>query len=277
MTDGLWADAEAELPRAKPLFAEPWQGRLVALAVETVRTEGMTWDDFRRRLVGAIADAPDRPYYESFLVALEQLAVGEGLATGDELQAQLLAAASYRTTETTDGDLEVFPIEVGEDRLHELLTTLFRDWWPHIRFGPLIEGAVYELQATAPPRLSMLDGYLTVDLGATGHLHLCIGEHRGPPDRPVPASLAARRRCAHAELQRLWVDGAPRSWMFRMFNGDGHQQLTVLLPNPFLTDEMQVLDAPDWDRLELWDLLRERYLHLPPDPIDRSATRFVHG
>ncbi len=269
----------AALPRpdGEPLFAEPWQGRLVATAVETIRSAGLPWDAFRDRLKDAIAEDPDRPYYESFLAAMERLVRDEELAADDDLIGQRLAAAAYRTTETAEGDLEVFPIEVAEDRLLELLSTVFGDWWRHIRFGPLIEGAVYELQARAQPRLSMLDGYLTVELGETGHLHLCVGEHRGSPGRPTPPELARRRRCAHAELQRLWVDGAPRSWMFRMFNGDGDQQLTVLLPNPFLSDDMRVLDEPDWDRLALWDLLRERYLALPPDPQDRSGARFVHG
>ena len=33
----------------------------------------------------------------------------------------------------------------------------------------------------------------------------------------------------------------------------------------------------DWARLELWDLLREQNLALPPDPTDRLGTEFVHG
>ena len=65
--------------------------------------------------------------------------------------------------------------------------------------------------------------------------------------------------------------------MFRMFNGEGAQQLTVLLPNPFLDGDQHPLDPPDWSRLELWDALRRRYLGLPPDPIDRSGEGFVHA
>jgi hypothetical protein len=65
--------------------------------------------------------------------------------------------------------------------------------------------------------------------------------------------------------------------MVRLFNGDGDQQLTVLLPHPFLDDDQQILDVPDWTRLALWDHLRARFLGLPPDPLDRSAVRFVHA
>jgi hypothetical protein len=64
--------------------------------------------------------------------------------------------------------------------------------------------------------------------------------------------------------------------MFRMFNGDGDQMLTVLLPNPFLDDENRLLEDPDWSRLTLWDALRARFLDLPADPVDRSADHFAH-
>ena len=33
--------------------------------------------------------------------------------------------------------------------------------------------------------------------------------------------------CTHAEFQRLWIDGAPRAWRFRMFDGDGDQDLFI--------------------------------------------------
>jgi hypothetical protein len=187
-----------------------------------------------------------------------------------------MRAAAYRTDEVGHDDLEVFPIAVDEPTLLRLLTEVFEDWWPHIHFGPLINGAVYELRAPHRPHLSMLDGYLTI--GFEGwHVHLCIGEHRGRPGHEVDPALARRRRCAHAELQRLWVDGAPRSWMFRMFNGEGAQQLTILLPNPFLDDDQQPLDEPEWGRLALWDLLRDRFLGLPPDPVDRAGDGFRHS
>jgi hypothetical protein len=62
-----------------------------------------------------------------------------------------------------------------------------------------------------------------------------------------------------------------------MFNGAGEQQMTVLLPNPFLDDDQHESSAPDWSRLACWDRLRERFLGLSPDPKDRTAQRFHHG
>jgi nitrile hydratase accessory protein len=55
-------------------FGAPWEGRAFAMAVALVQERGVPWDSFRTRLVAAIDEAPDRPYYESWLVALERLA-----------------------------------------------------------------------------------------------------------------------------------------------------------------------------------------------------------
>jgi nitrile hydratase accessory protein len=62
-------DVEPEVP-----FTAPWEGRVFAMAVALVRERGLPWDEFRSRLVAAIDEAPERPYYESWLVALERLA-----------------------------------------------------------------------------------------------------------------------------------------------------------------------------------------------------------
>ena len=175
------------------------------------------------------------------------------------------------------GLVEKFRLEVSEERLLRLLTDLFEHHWDEVVFGSLIQGAVFELRATQPPKLSMLDGYLTVKFGES-HFHLCIGEHRGTRTNPVDPELARHRRTARAEFFRIISPGeaAPTSWGFRMFNGAGEQQMTVFLPNPFLTDDMKILKEPRWERLALWDELRQKHLGVPPDPMDRSAARFWH-
>jgi hypothetical protein len=176
------------------------------------------------------------------------------------------------------GPVEMFRLEPCEDVLRRLLTEMFVEHWRHIVFGSLIQGAVFELTAEAPGEVSMLDGYLTAVFGRS-HLHLCIGEHRGRRANPTDAELARHRRTARAEFFRVLSpeDRAPTSWGFRMFNGADEQQLTVFLPNPFLSDDMQVLKDPDWARLDLWDRLRASYLGLDPDPKDRTAKRFWHA
>jgi hypothetical protein len=174
------------------------------------------------------------------------------------------------------GALEVFALPTDETTLLAIIHTVFDRYWSKVQFGTLIQGAVFEITASAPPRIGVLDGYVTVDLGAS-HFHVCIGEHRGPPDRPVDPALARHRRCHRAELYRTLHEGDPVSWGLRLFNGADEQQLTVMLPNPFLDDRQQPLPAPDWNRLACWDELRATFLGFVPDPRDRRATRFHHG
>jgi hypothetical protein len=189
------------------------------------------------------------------------------------------AGAAGRATvqhEPGMGMVEVFPLPVDEATLFAVLRDAFSGHWREIRFGVLIQGSVFEIRATAAPRLGLRDGYVTVDLGDS-HFHVCIGPHSGEPGRPVDPELARHRRCHRAELYRVLHDGAPVSWGLRLYNGAGEQQLTILLPNPFLDDEQRVRAEPDWSRLTCWDELRARYLGLPAQPLDRAAPRFHHG
>ena len=77
------------LPRdnGELVFDAPWEARALAVAVALVEQLGLPWDAFRHRLMEAIADDPDRPYYESWGVALESLVVSLDLATPDALDA----------------------------------------------------------------------------------------------------------------------------------------------------------------------------------------------
>ncbi|MBM3487782.1 MAG: hypothetical protein FJX67_14310 [Alphaproteobacteria bacterium] len=176
------------------------------------------------------------------------------------------------------GRLELFPIAPDEETLLSICRELFENHWQSIVFGTLILGAVFECKATAAPKkISLFDGYLTVDFGAW-HFHVCIGAHKGSANNPVDPELARIRRTGRAELYRqLGPEGAPQSWGLRLFNGRGEQQMTVFLPNPFIGDDGNLTRNPDWSRLVLWDALRARYLGLPPDPRDRAATAFFHG
>lgn len=67
------------------VFGAPWEGRALAIAVAVVEQLGLPWDEFRQRLIDAVAEAPDRPYYESWAVALESLVVGLGITSPAEL------------------------------------------------------------------------------------------------------------------------------------------------------------------------------------------------
>ena len=76
-------DGVSALPRdnGELVFSAPWQGRAFALAVALVDQLELPWDAFRLRLIDAIAQDPERPYYERWAVALESLVVSLGLTT----------------------------------------------------------------------------------------------------------------------------------------------------------------------------------------------------
>ena len=190
-----------------------------------------------------------------------------------------IALRSQTMTDPDGATVEIFPLPTDEGSLEELLRDLFEQHWDRITFGPLIQGAAWENRAPhAPTQIGVLDGYLTVAFGVS-HFHLCIGPHKGTRGSATPAALARHRRTARAELyRRLDKSGAPVSWGLRLFNGHDEQQVTIILPNPFLSADDKILKTPDWSRLELWERLRARWLGATePDPIDRSGRGFSHG
>lgn len=77
----------AALPRdnGELVFDAPWQGRALAMAIGSVQALGVEWEEFRRHLIRAIASDPDRPYYESWVTALERLLDQHGLRPPGDL------------------------------------------------------------------------------------------------------------------------------------------------------------------------------------------------
>ena len=170
-----------------------------------------------------------------------------------------------------DGTYELFPVPPEQETLLAIIKDCLKEW-EHIRIGPLIPGAIWEIKPPGPPRFGFQDGYVTLDFG-DWHCHLCIGETKS-----APPEVAKHRRTGRAELyRRLNPDLQPTSWGFRMFNGGGEQQVTILLPNPHLDDDQNYVDKPDWRRLSLWDSLTHKYPGRGQDPLDRMAPKFFHG
>ena len=68
-------DIAATVPRVNGeiAFEEPWQGRAFGTAVALVERLGVEWDQFRTRLMAAIEEDPERPYWDSWVVALDGL------------------------------------------------------------------------------------------------------------------------------------------------------------------------------------------------------------
>ena len=150
---------------------------------------------------------------------------------------------------------EYSDVPVAGDTIERLLLEVFGAHWASISAGPIIDGAAYEIRFTAAPKLSMLDGYLTVDTGPW-HFHLCVNDHGGAAN----PELARVRRVVRAAFFR--TDGGscvPGAWGLRLWNGRGEQMITVYFPNPWLDDDLERVREPRWERTAAWDDLQTRY------------------
>ena len=163
-----------------------------------------------------------------------------------------------RTERELDGTISEYDdISVEGDRIERLLSELLSQHWADITVGPLIEGAAYEIRFSAAPKVTMLDGYLTVDTGHW-HFHLCVNDHRGTPD----AELARLRRVTRAAFFRTMAGSCvPTVWGLRLWNGRGEQMITVLFPSPYYdeADGFRRLAEPDWSKTRLWENARTRF------------------
>lgn len=154
-----------------------------------------------------------------------------------------------------------------EAAMKDLIDRLFVENWAHIVVGPCIEGAVFEVVFKKAPTAKIFDGYLTVDLG-DWHFHLCVAPHKGSSSEEL-RRMRPVAKVGFFERRGKGCAGG-RSWGLRMWNGYGEQMTTVFLPNPRLTDDMQMLKTPDWSRLDLYYKLRQKFLN-EPVPTDYEA------
>lgn len=84
----LDVDGPGAPPRSngEVVFDAPWQTRVFGLAAAVVETRfGGDREPFRRRLIAAIADDPERPYWDSWAIALEELVTSAGLLASADI------------------------------------------------------------------------------------------------------------------------------------------------------------------------------------------------
>ncbi|MBL8789089.1 MAG: nitrile hydratase accessory protein [Rhizobiales bacterium] len=80
------AERKAERP-----FSAPWEAQVFALAVKLSEAGVFTWSEWTKTLGAELSAQPQRPYYESWLAALERIAEGHGTMTGAERLARIEA------------------------------------------------------------------------------------------------------------------------------------------------------------------------------------------
>jgi nitrile hydratase accessory protein len=72
-----------------PVFAEPWEAQAFAMAVKLNEAGVFQWGEWAETLGAELKAHPDRPYYESWLAALERLVAAKGVMTEDERRARV--------------------------------------------------------------------------------------------------------------------------------------------------------------------------------------------
>lgn len=72
-----------------PVFAEPWEAQAFAMAVKLNETGVFAWNEWAETLGAELKAHPSRPYYESWLAALERLVLAKGVLTEQERLARV--------------------------------------------------------------------------------------------------------------------------------------------------------------------------------------------
>lgn len=91
----LDADGPGAPPRSNGelAFEAPWERRVFGMTMALTQSV-FSYEDFRQRLINRVAEAPERPYWQSWTAALED-ALGEAcvidVASVDERHQQYLA------------------------------------------------------------------------------------------------------------------------------------------------------------------------------------------
>lgn len=74
-----------------PVFAEPWEAQAFAMAVKLNEAGVFGWGEWAETLGAELKTHPQRPYYESWLAALERLVEAKGVMSEAERLARVAA------------------------------------------------------------------------------------------------------------------------------------------------------------------------------------------
>lgn len=192
-----------------------------------------------------------------------------------------ISSEPTETKRNDDGSIsrEIWSLPADEAFLEAFLRDIFENHWEGIRFGPLIQGAAYEWKCpTAPTKIGLMDGYLTIHFGHGGHFHLCIGENVGSEKFPTPPELRQHRKPSKAQIFRGYGrDGKPVTWGFEMWNGKDEPMISIFFANPFIEDDDTLAEEPKWERLAMWREVSKKWLKRDRETIDEEGAGFRVG
>lgn len=176
-----------------------------------------------------------------------------------------MIAIKEEVVEELDGSTEYYTyFDAKEVALGDLLQELYENHWQDIMTTYLIPGGVFELFSKQPKRVSILQGYLTVDTG-DWHLHICVSEPKihDVKDVDKQKEIARQRmvkRGAFIHVKRGKKACTSESWYLRLWNGNDEQVVNIAFPSPHYDSDFKRLKEPDWTRVELWKSMCEKYL-----------------
>lgn len=75
------------------VFDAPWQQRAFGITLAVVDSGITTWKDFRHQLISRIAEDDDRPYWESWAAALEDVVTSSAALTPADIDRHANALA----------------------------------------------------------------------------------------------------------------------------------------------------------------------------------------
>lgn len=94
---------------SEPTFSEPWQAQAFAMAVKLNERGVFTWSEWSQCLGAELKAHPDRPYYESWLAALESLVQSHRLISEMERQTRIDAWARAAKATPHGKPIELLP------------------------------------------------------------------------------------------------------------------------------------------------------------------------
>jgi nitrile hydratase accessory protein len=78
-------------PEPEKPFHAPWEAEAFAMAVKLHEAGCFSWSEWAEALGAELKAEPDRPYYESWLAALERMVEAKGLMSAAERTARIAA------------------------------------------------------------------------------------------------------------------------------------------------------------------------------------------